>query len=158
MLHHKHEDVMATSTQQIQNAAFENAATGGNVLTGSFVTKLTTTGARVVFALPFAVFGLFHFTNANAMAGMVPLPGGVFWVYLTGVALIAGAVGLILKKWGAWAGLGLAALMLSFILGVHLPGLSNPQMAQFAMIGLLKDTALLGASLAFAGILARKEQ
>ena len=42
---------------------------------------LTTTVARYVFAIPFGIFGLFHFMNASQMAGMVPLPGGVVWVY-----------------------------------------------------------------------------
>lgn len=134
-----------------------HSATPANFLTGSFMTSVTTTGARVLFALPFAVFGLLHLMNANAMAGMVPVPGGVFWIYFTGIALIAGAVGLITKKLGALAALGLAALMIVFVLAVHLPGLGNPQMAQMAMMGLLKDTALAGAALTWAGVLARKE-
>src|ERR1043166_5960693 len=60
----------------------------------SLLDALTTKVARAAFALPFAVFGLFHFVNANAMAGFVPVPGGVFWVYFTGAALVAGAVGI----------------------------------------------------------------
>jgi uncharacterized membrane protein len=41
------------------------------------------------------MFGVSHFTQAEKMAGMVPVPGGVFWVYFTGVAMLAAAVGII---------------------------------------------------------------
>lgn len=122
---------------------------------GSVLDRVTSTGARVAFALPFAVFGVFHLTNAGAMSKMVPLPGAVFLVYLTGLALIAGSVGVLTKTLGKWAALGLAALLASFIAFIHLPGLGNPQMGQMAMTNLLKDTALLGGALAWAGILGR---
>ncbi|CAM4033867.1 MULTISPECIES: hypothetical protein [Flavobacterium] len=36
---------------------------------------------RFSFFIPMVIFGLFHFMNAKAMAGMVPIPGGVFWIY-----------------------------------------------------------------------------
>jgi uncharacterized membrane protein YphA (DoxX/SURF4 family) len=112
--------------------------------------------ARVAFALPFAVFGLFHFLNAHAMAGMVPVPGGVFWIYFTGAALIAGSVGIITGILGRWAALGLSALLATFIVGIHLPGLSNPQMQQMAIMGLLKDVSLLGGALTYAGLLGKR--
>jgi putative oxidoreductase len=118
---------------------------------------LTTKVARGAFALPFAIFGLFHFVNANAMAGVVPVPGGVFWVYFTGAALVAGAAGIITGYLGKWAALGLAALMLTFVVTVHAPGLANPKMAQMATIGLLKDLALMGGALTWAGILNRRD-
>ena len=117
---------------------------------------LTTTVARGAFALPFAIFGLFHFLNASAMAGMVPIPGGVFWIYFTGAALIAGSLGILTGKLGRFAALGLAALLVTFIVGVHVPGLSNPQMQQMATMGLLKDVSLLGGALTWAGLLGKR--
>lgn len=62
---------------------------------------LTTIG-RLLYAIPFAIFGLFHFMNAEAMAPMVPVPGGVFWVYLVGVASIAAAASIAMRKKAAW--------------------------------------------------------
>ena len=112
--------------------------------------------ARVLFALPFAIFGLFHFLNASAMAGMVPVPGGVFWIYFTGAALIAGSIGIITGILGRLAALGLSALLVTFIFGIHLPGLSNPEMQQGAMMGLLKDVSLLGGALTWAGLLGKR--
>lgn len=111
--------------------------------------------ARVTFAVPFAIFGLFHFLNASAMAGAVPIPGGVFWIYFTGAALIAGSIGIITGILGRLAALGLAALLGTFILGVHVPGLMNPQMQQMAIMGLLKDVSLLGGALTLAGLAKR---
>ena len=113
---------------------------------------LTTHVARGAFALPFVIFGLLHFVGAQGMAAMVPIPGGVFWIYFTGAALVAGGLGILLNKLGQWAALGLAALLLTFVLGVHVPGLSNPAMHQIALISLLKDVALIGGALTWAGL------
>ena len=105
---------------------------------------------RILFAIPFAVFGLLHFIYGSNMAGIVPswLPGAIFWVYLTGLAMIAAAVALITKKQIFLASILLAVLMLIFVLTVHLPSaLSGGQMS-----GLLKDFALGGAALMIAGV------
>lgn len=113
---------------------------------------LTTTVARLLYAIPMAIFGVFHFMNGDAMAGMVPsfIPGGVLWVYLTGVALILAAVSIIIQKKARLANLLLAGLLIIFVLTIHLPGLSEN--AQASMPNLLKDIALAGAALGFAGI------
>lgn len=50
---------------------------------------LTSKISRYLYAIPFILFGVFHFLGAGDMAGMVPIPGGVFWVYLTGLAIPA---------------------------------------------------------------------
>ena len=105
---------------------------------------------KFLFALPMAIFGLFHFLNANAMAGMVPIPGGVFWIYLTGLALILSAISIIIKKYDDWSSFLLAILLLTFVFTIHLPGvLSGGEMAQMFMTNLLKDLALAGGSLIY---------
>jgi putative oxidoreductase len=119
---------------------------------------LTTTIARIIFAIPFAIFGLLHLTNADKMAGYVPVPGGAFWVYLTGIAMLAAAVSIISGKLTKIACLSLAALLLVIIVTVQIPGLSNPQMAQMAMSGLLKDTSLMGGALLIAGLYTENPQ
>ncbi|MCU0447702.1 MAG: DoxX family protein [Microscillaceae bacterium] len=97
---------------------------------------------RVLFALPMAVFGLFHFMNAGAMKGMVPnyIPGGVVWVYITGIALIAAAVSIIIEKMTKLSGLLLGIMLLIFAFTIHLPG------GETSMPSLLKDLALAGAA------------
>jgi uncharacterized membrane protein len=114
---------------------------------------LTSSVARWVFAVPFIIFGLSHLLRPQALAPMVPVPGGVFWVYVTGIALIAGGLGIGTKVLGHWAGLGLAALMLTFVVTIHVPGLLHPGTRQMALIMMLKDLALGGGALTWAGVL-----
>ncbi len=104
---------------------------------------------RIIFAIPFLVFGINHFIYAKMMVGLVPsfVPGGIFWVYAVGVGLIAASISIAINKMVKISGLLLALLLLSFDLTIHLPGLGNPQTAQMAMGGLLKDTALLGGAI-----------
>ncbi len=114
---------------------------------------LTSKVSRFLFAIPIGIFGLFHFMNGPAMAGMVPsfIPGGVFWVYLTGAALLAASVSLIIRKKDKLAGLLLGGLLLIFVLTIHLPDVIAGDMEK-AMPNLLKDTALAGAAFMLAGM------
>lgn len=115
---------------------------------------LTTVVARWLYGLPFVVFGLIHFMSGDKMAGMVPsfIPGGVFWIYLTGAGLVAAGVSLVSGKVAGPAALLLAVMLGIFVLTMHLPALGNPEMAQMTMPNLLKDVALAGAALHFSGI------
>jgi putative oxidoreductase len=121
---------------------------------------LTTTVARIVFAIPFLIFGLFHFMNADQMASMVPFPPEMLWNYLVGAGMIAAAIAFIIKKFAKLAGLLLALMLLIFILGVHLPGIMGAD-SQEAMMqpmqGLLKDMVIMGGALGFAGMFDRDE-
>lgn len=115
---------------------------------------LTTTVARILFAIPMLIFGMMHFMNAGMMAGMVPLPGGVFWVYLTGLGLVAAAISIFTQKFTKIACLLLAVMLMMFVLSIHLPGVmsGDPAKMQMAMPNMLKDMALAGAALLLAGI------
>ena len=105
---------------------------------------------KYLYAIPMVIFGLFHFLNANAMAGMVPIPGGVFWIYFTGLALILAGVTIIIQKLDDWSSFLLAVMLLVFVLTIHLPGvLAGGEMAQMYMTNLLKDIALAGGALIY---------
>jgi hypothetical protein len=93
-----------------------------------------------------------HFMAAGDMAGMVPnwVPGGIFWVYILGLALIAAAISIITKKKIYLASLLLAVLMGVFILTVWLPGVLGGN--QMMMSGLLKDLGLAGGALVIASL------
>lgn len=105
---------------------------------------------RYIYAIPFGVFGLFHFMKADQMAGMVPIPGGVFWIYLTGIALLAACVSIVIEKKTRLACILLGVLLLIFVLSIHLPSVIGGKM-QPAMSNLLKDLALAGAAWYIAG-------
>jgi len=110
---------------------------------------------RVLFALPFIVFGVLHFMNAEQMKGMVPayIPGGVIWVYVTGIVFILAAVAFIINKYAKAGGYLLAFVLLVFILTIHLPGVMSGN--QMAMGGLLKDFALMVAAMFIANFSAK---
>ena len=114
---------------------------------------LTATVPRYLFSAVMIIFGLFHFMGGSAMASAVPIPGGVFWVYFTGLALIAAGVSFIIKKYDYLAGLLLAAMLLIFILLVKIPAISSAtdQMAmQMTIADMFKDLGLIAGSLMLA--------
>ena len=113
---------------------------------------LTTTVARIIFAIPFGIFGLFHFMNAGDMAGYVPsfIPGGVLWVYLTGLGLVLACVSLLIQKQMRLACLLLAGMLGMFVLTIHVPGIIGGN--EIAMPSLLKDLGLAGGALTYAGL------
>jgi putative oxidoreductase len=125
--------------------------------------KITGFLARVLISLPLLVFGFFHVANASMMAGMVPsyVPGGVVWVYITGVAMLLAAVAFITGKQARLAGFLTALLLTVFVVTIQLPGMSKTvdptdavgnayKMAAFASF--FKDLGLVGASLLIASI------
>lgn len=102
---------------------------------------------KLIYVLPFVMFGFGHFTNASAMAGMVPsyFPAPVIWVYLTGLAHILAAVAIVIDKKAKLAALLLGIMLILFALLIHLPGFIDGNQA--AMSNFLKDMALGGAAL-----------
>lgn len=113
---------------------------------------------RIIFATPFAIFGLLHLLNGPTMAPMVPMAGGTFWIYFTGVCLIAGSLGIMTRVLGSYAALGLAILMLVFIVAIHIPGLADEARQEGAIQGLLKDTGLMGGALTWFTLLRYAER
>lgn len=107
---------------------------------------------RLLYALPFLGFGIENLVDAHGKAGIVPpyIPGGIFWIYFTGFAMVAAALALITGKQAREACLGLAVMLLIFIITIHLPHLANPQMKAMGLIQLYKDTSLMGAALVLA--------
>jgi putative oxidoreductase len=115
----------------------------------NLILKISAIG-KYLYAVPMLIFGLFHFLNANAMAGMVPIPGGVFWIYFTGVALLLAGISIIIKKYDDWSSFLLAMMLLTFVVIIHLPGvMAGGETAQMYMTNLLKDIALAGGSLIY---------
>ena len=114
---------------------------------------------RYIFPAIFIIFGLFHFMNGEGMAGMVPsfLPGATFFVYFTGLCLVAAGVSMYMGKYDKLAATLLGILLLIFVLTIWLPqvGGDDQGAAQMAMSALLKDLGLAAASWIYAGNVAR---
>jgi uncharacterized membrane protein len=108
---------------------------------------MKSTIGRIVLAIVILIFGVFHFMKGADMAAAVPswIPGGVFWVYLTGAAHILAAIALIINKQASLAALLLAIMLLIFALTVHLPGAMEG--VQNSTTQFLKDLAIAAGAL-----------
>lgn len=120
------------------------------------MTFLTHNVSKYLFAAVILIFGLMHFAFGSNMAGIVPVPGGVFWVYLTGLFLAASAIAIFINKYASLATLLLAILLLSFALSIHLPALLGGD--QMAMTSLLKDLAMAAGAGILSGVFRRQEE
>lgn len=106
---------------------------------------------KYLFALPFAVFGLFHFMSADAMSGMAF--GSPILVYLTGACLIAATISILIGKYDKLATVLLGLMLVLFVFIIHLKGAMAGD--QSATAGLLKDLSLAGGALMYAKTMAK---
>ena len=67
--------------------------------------------------------GIQHFVYADFVAKLVPgwIPGPYLWVYFTGIALIAGGVGMLVPKTARLAALMSGIMMLLWVILLHIP-------------------------------------
>jgi putative oxidoreductase len=117
-------------------------------------TLINRTGV-VLFALVIGFFGVNHFLYGTGFQKTVPsfIPGGIFWVYLTGAALIAAAISFLTGKYTRLAGLFLAAFLIIIVFTIHIPALLRTPgdvVISIALTNLVKDTGLAGAALIIA--------
>lgn len=107
---------------------------------------------RLLFALPFGIFGIIHFLTGSDLAGMVPdfIPGDIIWVYVTGTALLGASVCIVAQIKVRIVSLLLSLLLIIFALTIHLPELllETPN----ALPNLLKDLSLAGGALFLAAL------
>lgn len=117
--------------------------------------KNITTIGRVLFAVPFILFGINHFLMMDYYAGMLTsfVPLGAYTIILTGILLIAAGVSILTKKYVMQSTILLAMLLFVFILTIHIPHLmSDGKDKAITLIALLKDISLMGGSIMIAGI------
>lgn len=106
---------------------------------------------RILFMVPFLMLGMHHFLMADKMVAMVPtwLPGGIVWVYITGVFDVAAALAIITVIQIRLAGFLLCLLLLIYVVFMHIPSMlsADPTTSALGMIGVMKDTGLAGGAL-----------
>jgi putative oxidoreductase len=115
--------------------------------------KLTTIG-RILFALPFLIFGINHFLMMDYYVGMLTsfIPLGAYTIIITGLLMIATSISIITKKYIIQSTIILASLLLLFIVTIHIPHLFDGTDRTITLIALLKDISLMGGSLMIAGL------
>jgi uncharacterized membrane protein len=106
----------------------------------------------VLLAAPMGVFGTEHFVFSSVVAGMVPswLPVHLFWTYLTGTALIAAAVSIVVRRHSGLAAALLGVMMLCFALMISVPNIAKTPGDRFVLAVLLRDLSFSGAAFALA--------
>ncbi len=110
----------------------------------------------VLYALVIGFFGVNHFLNGTGFQNTIPsfIPYHIFWVYLTGLALIAAAISFLTGKYTRPAGLFLALFLLIIVFTIHLPAVIRSEgdpIVSIALTNMVKDTGLAGAALMIAG-------
>lgn len=114
--------------------------------------------AGVLYAAPLAVFGTQHLIVAQFIMLMVPvwMPGRLFWAYFVGIALIAAALSIVLKKY-AWLSASLLATMIFlFVLLIHLPNVAKEPGNRIFWTVAIRDTAFSAGALTLAAIQMRE--
>jgi uncharacterized membrane protein YphA (DoxX/SURF4 family) len=112
------------------------------------------------YAAPVAAFGTEHFTLTAGVASIIPawIPWHLFWAYLVGACLIAGALSVVT---GIQARLAAGLLGLTFFLFVvlmHGPGWAQDPRNRFALTVALRELSFSGGALALAASLAGKSR
>jgi putative oxidoreductase len=109
---------------------------------------------RILFAIPFFIFGINHFLMMDYYVGMLTsfIPLGPYTIILTGVVMIIASISIITRKYVVQSTLALATLLLLFIITIHIPHLLNGSDRTVTLIAFLKDISLLGGSLMIAGM------
>ncbi len=108
--------------------------------------------ARILFAYLVIGSGIGHLTKTSAMAGYAQsrgIPNAALAVQVSGAALLAGGVSVLLGVIGDAGALGLAILMVVMAFGMHAFWKETDEMAKMnEMVAFNKDLALAGGALA----------
>lgn len=95
-----------------------------------------------------AAFAGEHFSAGPILAQLVPkwMPGRLFMAYFVGVAHLAAALSIVLRRYVRWSSIGLAAMFALFVLLMDLPGaLARPEARFGWSLAMRQATFALGA-------------
>jgi uncharacterized membrane protein len=107
---------------------------------------------RLFYAIPLAVFAGEHFTLGRLMASGIPswIPAHVFWIYFVGVALVAAALSIVVKKYSQLAATLLGTMILLFVVLLHIPRVAANPHDRISWAVALRDLSFSGGAFAFA--------
>ena len=105
--------------------------------------------AIYMLSIVLIVFGIFHFLFPRDLLVYVPIfmVGGIKWAYLVGSVFILVGISFLTNQYVKFTSYLLAAMLVIFILTIHLPNFLNAgdrDMRMLALINILKDTAITG--------------
>jgi uncharacterized membrane protein len=114
--------------------------------------------SRFFVGIPAIVFGVAHFLHPTMEPGfplgkITPawIPGNIFWVYLTGSALVACGACFVVNKKARWAAIYLGIVILLLVVFIYVPvTVSNPSDLDSGLNSLADTLALSGTALVLA--------
>lgn len=100
-----------------------------------------------LLAIILICLGYYHIIKPEDLLVYVPffLPGGIKWAYLVGVCFMLVGISYLLNFYVKLTSYILSFFLFFFVVSVHLPNYFNSavlEMRTFALINLLKDTAI----------------
>lgn len=115
--------------------------------------------ARILFAVPWLIFGIQHFMFVSFVANIVPafMPMRSFWAYFTGAAMIAAGISFIINKKSSLAAFLLGIMLMIFVLLIHVPILAGNLVTATNWTRALQDLAIAAAAFMLANILSKQE-
>ncbi|HEX2968027.1 MAG TPA: DoxX family protein [Bacteroidales bacterium] len=121
--------------------------------------KNITTIGRILFAIPFVLFGINHFLMTDYYVGLLTsfVPQGAYTIIIVGLLLIGAGISIISKKYVRISTIMLACLLFVFIITIHIPHLIHDADKTTTIIALLKDISLMGGSLMISGIYSEED-
>ncbi len=113
----------------------------------NILSHLATIG-RVVFAIALVVFAVQHFLYAKFVATIVPawIPARLFWTYFVGVAFIAAALTIVIRKMARTASVLLGTMFFIWVVILHVPRVATNPRNGDEVTSLLVALAMSGAS------------
>jgi hypothetical protein len=124
----------------------------GEFIASKGLDKVVTLGPAFA-ASALACFGAEHMVNIISFSPMVPrwLPLHPFWVVFFGLALLASALSLVLKKVARLSAILTALMFVIFVLSLHLPEAIASPHDRFRWTVVLRETSFAAGFIAFAG-------
>jgi len=107
-----------------------------------------------LFGIPWIIFGIQHFMYADFVRGLVPayMPARIFWVYLTGIAMIAAGISFIIHRQVQPAAFLLGCMLLLFILMLHPLLLVQEPQVGIHWTRVMQDMAIMASAFGLAAI------
>jgi len=111
----------------------------------------------IFIAVSLAVFAPEHFSGPDFVKNMVPswMPGGAFWAYLVGCALLAAATSLTVRKFLRLSSTLLGLMFFLFVCLIYLPSALRHPDHRFAWAYALRDLSFAAGAWALAGLYSR---
>jgi uncharacterized membrane protein YphA (DoxX/SURF4 family) len=108
--------------------------------------------SRIVFGVSMIIFGWQHFMYAQFLVTLVQkwLPAHAFWIYFTGIAMMAAGLAIATTILGRLAGVMLGVMFLLWVLTLHLPRVLAAIHNQDELTSMFVALAFSGVSFIFA--------